>query len=206
RFVFATDDPERTIGVAAESAVREVVGRNPIQSTLSDRRQQIADSIQEVLQRLVDAYGLGVTITQVQLQRVDPPQAVIEAFNDVQRARADQERARNEAEAYRNDILPRARGEADRIEQEAQGYHAQVVSLAEGDTKGFHAVYEAYRRAPETTAWRLYLDSVDELLRRATRVVVDPSGRGAASLLPYLSVPDLNRAAPPAPASTGAKP
>lgn len=205
RFVFSGDDPERTIAIAAESAVREVVGRNPIQSTLSDRRQQIADEIQAVLQQMLDTYGLGVAITQVQLQRVDPPAAVIEAFNDVQRARADQERERNEADAYHNDILPRARGEAQRIAQEAQGYRSQVVSLAEGDVQGYRAVYNSYRQAPDATAWRLYLDSVDELVRRAERVIVDPSGRGASSLLPYWPGSGSARAIPNTTASPTAE-
>lgn len=204
RYTFGLDDPERTLAILSDSAVREVVGRNPIQSALSDKRQQIADDIAAVLQRSLDAYGAGIAITQVQLQRVDPPNAVIDDFNDVQRARADQERARNEAEAYRNDVIPRARAEANRVVQEAEAYRDQVVSVAEGATAGFLDVYKAYLRAPDVTAWRMYLDSVDELLRRSSKVVIDTSGKGVASTVPYLSLTDGK--APGAPAASPAPP
>lgn len=114
-YLFKVADAKGTLRVAAQSALREVIGQNPIQAALSDKRQQIAQQTEVVLQRLLDKYDAGILITQVQLLRIDPPAAVIDAFNDVQRARADQERARDEAEAYRNDILPRARGEAEHI-------------------------------------------------------------------------------------------
>ncbi|MEO0035651.1 MAG: Protein HflK, partial [Pseudomonadota bacterium] len=140
KFLFNVRDPEMTVKVAAESSLREVIGRNPIQAALSDKRELIALQAQEELQRLLDSYGAGIEIQQVQLQKVDPPGAVIDAFNDVQRARADQERARNEAEAYRNDIIPRARGEAERLVQESQAYREQVVNLAQGDAKRFLSV------------------------------------------------------------------
>ncbi len=197
RYLFGMSDPEGMLRTAAEGALRDVIGRNPILSALSDKRQQIADDIAAVLQRSLDAYGAGIAITQVQLQRVDPPNAVIDDFNDVQRARADQERARNEAEAYRNDVIPRARAEANRVVQEAEAYRDQVVSVAEGATAGFLDVYKAYRGAPDVTAWRMYLDSVDELLRRASKVVIDTSGKGVASTVPYLSLSD-GKAAPAA--------
>jgi len=113
---------------------------------------------------------------------------VIDAFNDVQRARADQERARNEAEAYSNDILPRARGEAERIRQDAEAYRTQVVNLAQGEASAFLAVYGSYQAAKEVTTWRLYLESVDEVLKKATKVIVDTSGKGASSVVPYMPI------------------
>ena len=116
-FLFHVQDPEAMVSRAAEAAMHEVIGRNPIQAALSDRRQEIAAQAEEELQRMLDAYGAGIMVIRVQLQRVDPPAAVIDAFNDVQRARADQERVRNEAEAYRNDMLPHARGEAEHVVQ-----------------------------------------------------------------------------------------
>lgn len=206
RYTFGLDDPDRALAILADSAAREVIGRNPIQSALSDKRQQIADDIATVLQRSLDGYGAGIAVTQVQLQRVDPPNAVIDDFNDVQRARADQERARNEAEAYRNDVIPRARAEANRTVQEAEAYKAQVVSVAEGATAGFLDVYRAYRGAPDVTAWRMYLDSMDELLRRSSRVVIDASGKGVASTVPYLSLGDGKAGPPPLPAPPPAAP
>jgi modulator of FtsH protease HflK len=192
KYLFAVRDPELTVKVAAESALREVIGRNPIQAALSDKRELIAIQAQEELQRLLDAYGAGIQVQQVQLQRVDPPSAVIDAFNDVQRARADQERARNEAEAYRNDIIPRARGEAERLVQEAHAYREQVVDLAQGDTKRFLALYNSYKLAEDVTARRLYIETMEEVLKGATKVVIDPAAKG---LVPYLPLPELKKQA-----------
>jgi membrane protease subunit HflK len=206
QYLFNVLDPEGALRMAAEGAMHAVIGRNPIQAALSDKRQEIAEQARETLQRILDAYKCGILITQVQLQRVDPPSAVIDAFNDVQRARADQERARNEAEAYANDILPRARGEADRINQEAQAYKAQVVNLARGEIQSFESVYETYRQAKDVTAWRLYLDSMDQLLKKSSKVIVDSSGKGMAGVVPYLPLSEgKEKAAPPAPAPGGAR-
>jgi membrane protease subunit HflK len=188
RFLFNVFDPERTVRVAGESAVRQIIGLNPIQSGLSDQRQKIADDAQSLLQRLLDSYDAGIEVTQVQLQRVDPPLAVIDAFNDVQRARADQQRARNEAEAYRNDILPRARAEADRVSQEAQAYKEEVLNRAHSDADRFSAFDAAYSKSPDVTARRLYLDTMDEVLKSAGKILIDPSGRAGPSIIPYLSL------------------
>jgi membrane protease subunit HflK len=188
RYLFNVSDPESTVRVAAESAVREVIALNPIQSGLSDQRQKIADDARTLLQHMLDFYGVGIEITQVQLQKVDPPTAVIDAFNDVQRARADQQRARNEAEAYRNDILPRARGEAGRIKQEAQAYTEQIVNQARGDAARFTALDGSYRQSRDVTARRLYLDTMEEVLKAAGKVLIDPSGSAGPALVPYLSL------------------
>src|SRR5271157_2989821 len=207
QYLFKVYDPEKLLGLAAESAVRDVIARNPIQSGLSEGRQQIADQITDVLQKRLDSYQAGILIAQVQLLRVDPPLAVIDAFNDVQRARADQERARNEAEAYRNDILPRARGEADRRRQDAEAYKVQVVNLAHGEADAFLPLLKSYEAAKDVTAWRLYLDSVDEVLKKASKVIVDTSGKGVSSVMPYLPVtefkpPTASPAPPPAAPAT----
>ena len=186
RYLFKVYEPEAMLKVAAESALREVIGRNPIQSALSDKREQIAEQVKESLQHLLDTEQAGILVTQVQLQRVDPPSAVIDAFNDVQRARADQQRARNEAEAYANDIIPRARGEAGRITQEAEAYKTQILNLAEGEAKSFLSVYQSYAQAKDVTAWRLYLESTDEVLRKASKVVIDSSGKGISGVVPYM--------------------
>ena len=201
QFLFKVYDPQGMLKVAAESALREVIGRNPIQAALSDKRQQIAEEVRTSLQHLLDAEKAGILITQVQLQRVDPPAAVIDAFNDVQRARADQERARNEAEAYANDIIPRARGEAGRIAQDSEAYKTQVVNLAEGEAKSFLAVYQSYAKAKDVTAWRLYLESIDEVLKKSTKVIVDSSGKGVSGVLPYLPLSETKEK-PAAPAQT----
>lgn len=188
-YLFNVADPQGTLKVAAESALREVIGENPIQSALSDKRQQIADDTGVVLQRLLDRYRVGIEVTQVQLLRIDPPSAVIDAFNDVQRARADQERARNEADAYANDIIPRARGEASHIIQEAEAYRDQTIDLAKGEAESFKAIASAYKLHKDVTARRLYMDSVDQMLKRSSRVIVDLSDKGNG-IVPYLPVLD----------------
>jgi membrane protease subunit HflK len=197
-FLFRVNAPEAAVKIAAEGALRDVISRTPIQAAMSDKRQQIADQTKTVLQSLLDSEHAGIEITQVQLLRVEPPLAVIDAFNDVQRARADQERSRNEAEAYANDILPRARGDAERLRQDAEAYKTQVVNLAQGDANAFLAVYDSYRDAKDVTAWRLYLDSVDEMLRKASKVILDTSGKGVSSVVPYMPVTET-RARPNVP-------
>jgi membrane protease subunit HflK len=170
-----------------------VVGRSPITSVLSDKREKIAEEAMTELQRLLDSYGAGVHVTRVQLQRADPPGTVIDAFNDVQRAKADQERARNEAEAYRNDILPRARGDAERIIQDAEAYKEQVVDLAQGEAKRFTSVLQAYRQGPDVIARRLYLDAMEEILKNSTKIIIDPSANRGQGVLPYLPLPELSK-------------
>ncbi len=199
QFLFRVNAPEAAVKIAAEGALREVISRTPIQAAMSDKRAQIADETRELLQSLLDSEQAGIQITQVQLQRVEPPLAVIEAFNDVQRARADQERARNEAEAYANDILPRARGEAERIRQDAEAYKTQVVNLAQGEANAFLAIYDSYSAAKDVTSWRLYLESVDQMLRRATKVIVDTSGKNVSSVVPYLPIGEFKNDPRPRP-------
>jgi membrane protease subunit HflK len=195
QFLFNVENPELAIKMAAESALREVIGRTPIQAALSDKRQQIAEETKALLQQLLDQEKAGVLITQIQLQRVDPPAAVIDAFNDVQRARADQERARNEAEAYANDIIPRARGEASHISQEAEAYKTQAVNLAEGEARSFLAVYQSYAQAKDVTGWRMYMESTDEVLKKATKVIIDTSGKGVNGIVPYMPIAEKDKPA-----------
>jgi modulator of FtsH protease HflK len=204
KFLFNVYDPEGAVKLAGESAVRQIIGLNPIQSGLSDQRQKIADDAQSLLQRILDSYDAGIQITQVQLQRIDPPLAVIDAFNDVQRARADQQRARNEAEAYRNDVLPRARAEADRIKQEAQVYREQALNKARSDAERFNALEASFATDPELTARRLYLDAMEEVLKSAGKIYIDPAGGSASTIVPYLPLPAPPSALPqlgPQPAS-----
>jgi len=183
KYLFNIRDPEGTVKMAAESAMRDMIGRNPIQAALSDKRQPIADAARTELQRLLDSYDAGILITQMQLQKVEPPAAVIDAFNDVQRARADQERARNEAEAYRNDIIPRARGEAEKMVQDAEAYKEQVLNKAQGETKRFLALYDAWKQAPQVTEDRLYMETMEQVLKDAPKIIMD-SSKGAVPYLP----------------------
>jgi membrane protease subunit HflK len=193
KFLFKVNNPEAALKIVAESALREIISRTPIQAAMSDKRQQVADQTRDLLQALLDKADSGILVTQVQLQRVDPPSVVIDAFNDVQRARADQERTRNEAEAYANDIIPRARGEASHIAQESEAYKSQVINLAEGDAKSFQLIYASYAKDKDVTAWRLYLESVDEMLKKATKVIIDTSGKGIAGIVPYMPLADKDK-------------
>ena len=201
QFLFNVQNPQSSIKAAAESAVREVVGRNPIQFALTDGRPTIESQSRELIQQILDSYNAGITVTEVKLQKVDPPAQVIDAFRDVQRARADLDRQRNEAEAYANDVLPRARGDAERLKQEAEGYREQVVRAAEGDANRFNAIYQEYSQAREVTARRMYLEMMENVLGTMNKVIIDPSVSRAGGVVPYLPLNDLQRApAPPAPA------
>jgi len=199
QFLFGVRDPESLVKISAESAMRESVGKTPIQQAFTEGRGKLESDTLANLQKALDSYGTGVEVTQVQLLAVDPPSPVVDAFNEVQRARADRERLRNEAEAYRNDVIPRARGESEQLLQEAQAYREEVVNRALGDAKRFSAVYAAYRLAPDVTAERMYIESLEDVLRNANKIVIDSKAAGSG-VLPYLPLNELkNRpAAPPA--------
>lgn len=196
-YLFNIRDPKQTVKSAAESAVREIVGRTPIASVLAEGRAKVEADTQKLLQSILDSYDAGIQVTQAQLQRVDPPAQVIEAFRDVQRAKTDQERASNEAEAYRNDVVPRARGEAQEIVQNAEAYKQQVIANAQGDADRFRSVLTAYRAAKDITAQRLYLETMEQILQKAHKVMIDKS---AAGVVPYLPLP-----APPSAGGSAAK-
>jgi membrane protease subunit HflK len=191
-FLFNTRNPEQTVKSAAESVMREVIGRTPIQPALTEARAQIEQEVRRGTQAIMDQYRAGIEITQVQLQKVDPPGSVVDAFRDVQRANADRERARNEAESYRNDIIPRARGEAERMVQEAEGFKESQVARARGEAQRFLSVLSAYQVAQDVTVRRLYLETMEEILRRNPKVIVDDRLQG---VVPFLNLNDGQRGA-----------
>jgi membrane protease subunit HflK len=198
-YLFNIRNQEATVKAVAESAMREVVGRTPIASALAEGRKQIEDDTQKLIQEILDSYGAGITVTQVQLQKVDPPAPVIDAFRDVQRARADQERKRNEAETYRNSILPVARGNAVRIVQEAEAYKQKVVAEAQGDAQRFLSVYNSYKAAKDVTTRRLYIETMEAILKGANKILIDKAAQ-SSGVVPYLPLPQLG----PQPAHPGA--
>lgn len=203
-FLFNTRNPELTVKSAAESVMREVIGRTPIQPALTEARAQIEQEVRRGTQAILDQYGAGIEITQVQLQKVDPPNEVIDAFRDVQRANADRERARNEAESFRNDIIPRARGEAERMIQEAQGFRESQTARARGEAGRFLAVLASYQAARDVTTRRMYLETMEEILRRNPAIIVDDRLQG---VVPFLQLGDQQGTAqrpgqqPPPPAA-----
>jgi membrane protease subunit HflK len=193
-YVFNVRQPETTVKAAAESALREAVGQKQIQSVFTEGRAQIEQQTVELLQRLLDEYKAGIEIRQVQLLEVDPPSQVVDAFNEVQRARADKERLRNEADAYRNDVVPRARGDAERLMQEARAYREEVVARSTGDAARFKSVYDAYKVSKDVTTQRIYLETMEEVLKGAQKVLIDQK-TGGNGVLPYLPLPELRKKA-----------
>lgn len=192
-FLFTTRNPEATIRVAAESALREIFGQTTARLTLTEGREDIANKTQELLQKILDQYKMGVQIINVQLQRVEPPAQVIETFNDMQASLVDADRSRNEAEAYRNDILPRARGEAAKIIQEAEGYKQQVVAKVEGEVSRFAAIAKAADVNQEITTTRYYLETIEKILKGSKKTFIDSKvGNG---VMPYYNLQTPNKEA-----------
>lgn len=193
QFLFNIRNPEgepgATVKAVAESVMREVIGRTPIQVAQTEGRATIAAEAQKQIQSVLDYYQAGIQITQVQLMKVDPPAAVIDSYRDVQAARADLERQRNEAQAYANDVVPRARGDAERILQEAQAYKQQVVADAEGQAARFLSVLKAYNQAKDITTQRIYIETMETILKDMNKVVMDD--RAGDGVVPYLPLPAL---------------
>ena len=190
KFLFKIQDPPATVKAAAETAMREVIAKSKLQSILTEGRSKIEIETQEIAQGLLDEYESGIEITQVQTQKADPPDEVIDAFRDVQAARADMERAKNEAEAYANDVIPRARGDAAKILQEAEAYKKQVVAAAEGEASRFLAIYTEYAKAKVVTQERMYLETMEKVLADIDKVIID---KKAGGVVPYLPLPELTK-------------
>lgn len=194
-FVFNLEDPEMTIHKSAISAIREIIARAPIASALSDGKKKIEDDTKVLLQQILDSYGAGVRIVLVQLRRVDPPAQVIDAFRDVQTAKADKEREINQAQAYRNDIIPRAKGEAAKIIEGAKAYKQEVVAEAEGQASRFNALYSEYSKSPIVTRKKLYLEQMEKTYRDIDKVIIDKN-ISKAGAIPYLPINKPQSASP----------
>ncbi len=189
KFLFKIQDPEGTVKAAAETAMREVIARSNIQPILTEGRSVIETDTQEIIQQILDEYNSGIQITQVQTQKADPPDQVIDAFRDVQAARADMERSKNEAEAYANDVIPRARGEAAKILQAAEAYKKEVVAKAEGEASRFISIYNEYSKAKKVTQERMFLETMEQVLADINKIIIDKnSGSG---VVPYLPLQEL---------------
>jgi membrane protease subunit HflK len=197
-YLFNTREPDSLVKAVAESSMREVIGRTPIQPALTQLRAQIENDVMRQTQEILDRYKAGIEVTQVQLQKVDPPDAVIESFRDVQRASTDAERMRNEAEAYRNDIVPRARGDAARLIAEGQGAKQASIAHATGEAQRFDAVLKAYQAAKDVTLKRMYIDTMQDILQHAQTLVVDDRLKGLVPFLPLNLPPPIARPLPPA--------
>ena len=189
-FLFNIQNPTGTVKAVAESTMREIIGQNDIQPILTEQRQTNEEQVKALMQKTLDEYGAGITITRVKMQKVDPPAAVIDAFRDVQAARADQERARNEANKYANRVVPEAQGEAVRIRREAEAYLAQTVAEADGEASRFASIYDEYRTARGVTRQRMFLETLEKVLGRTNKVIIEQDGQG---VVPYLPLDQLQR-------------
>jgi membrane protease subunit HflK len=183
-YLFNMADPDKTLQQATKAAVREVVGRSLMDFILTDGRQAVADKTKALLQERLNEYKAGLIVTEVNLQQAQPPEQVQAAFADAIKAREDKERARNEAEAYANDRLPRARGEAARNLAEATAYRDQTIARAEGDAARFTALLEEYKKAPKITRTRMYYDAMTEVYGGTSKVLVDVDKGNPAFYLP----------------------
>jgi modulator of FtsH protease HflK len=188
-YLFNLERPEVTVKAVAESAMREIIGRSEIQPILTGARQNIETAVHDLMQKVLDSYQAGVLVTEVQMQKVDPPSQVISAFRDVQAARTDLERVQNEAQTYANRVVPEARGAAAKIIQDAEAYREQKIAEAKGQAARFTQIFDEYKKAPLVTRQRMYLETMERVLGGTDKIILDP-GSGN-NVVPYLPLNEL---------------
>ena len=194
KLLFNLAQPELTIAAVSESAIREIVAQTTLAPILNRDRGVIADRLQELIQQTLDSYDSGVNIVRVNFDKADPPAQVIDAFRDVQAAEQERDRLQNEADAYANRTLAEARGEAAQILEQAEAYRAQVINGAEGEASRFSAVLNEYLKAPEVTRKRLYLETMEQVLGRVDKIILDEQGQGnGQGIVPYLPLNELRK-------------
>ncbi len=198
--LFNIQKAEQTVKVVAESAMREVVGKSNIDPLLTSERQKTAADVKLLVQGVLDSYNSGIIISQVNIAKTDPPGKVIEAFRDVETARADLDRLRNEALAYANKIVPEARGDAQRILQSAEGYRDRLINETTGKAARFESVYNEYRKAPDVTRKRIFLETMERVFEGTDKIILDSKG-GGSGVVPYLPLNELTK--PKTSAATG---
>lgn len=201
-FVLNVDQPEVSLTHATESAIRHVAGSTTMDQVITEGRERMSGEVRERLQKLLDNYGTGITVTQVNIQRATAPAEVKDAFDDVIRAREDEQRERNQAETYANGVVPEARGQAQRVIEEASGYRDEVIAKAEGDAERFSKLVAEYRKAPEVTRERLYLDTLEQVLSNTSKVLISADkGQNNMVYLPLDKLMSKQNAAKPAASS-----
>ena len=191
-FLFEVKGVEETVRAVAESAMREAVGQAKIDTIQTEGRAEVQDQVRKLMQATLDAYKAGVTITRVALQKVDPPAQVIDAFRDVQAARADQEKKRNEAERFAKTVVPQARGEAAKIEQDAEAFKQQAITEAQGEAQRFVSVLDQYKNARQVTRERMYLETMQKVLGGTNKIIIE----NKSGVVQYLPLPELRRSQP----------
>jgi membrane protease subunit HflK len=192
--LFESKNPTDAVVQAAETAVREVVGKMRMDAALSEDREQIAPRVRKIMQTVLDHYNVGIEVVGINLQQggVRPPEQVQAAFDDVLKAGQERERAKNEAEAYANDVIPRAVGSASRLKQEADAYKSRIVAQAQGDAQRFKSLYSEYQKAPQVTRDRLYINAMQEIYSSVTKVLVESKQGSNMLYLPLDKIMQLN--------------
>lgn len=188
-YIFNIRNPEDTVKTVSESAMREVIGKSQVAMVLAEGKLQVAQDTKKLVQDILNSYKAGIEIVSVNLLRADPPAEVLDAQRDVQTAIADMETARNQAEAYSNDIVPRARGDAQKLVLDAEAYKQEVINRAQGEASRFLAVYNEYKQARDVTRKRIYLETMEDILQGMNKVIVD--GKGSNGVVPYLPLSEL---------------
>ncbi|MDP2017960.1 FtsH protease activity modulator HflK [Hydrogenophaga sp.] len=197
-FLFESRDPDASVVKVAETALREVVGKMKMDAALAEERDQIAPRVRALMQTILDRYKVGIEIVGINMQQggVRPPEQVQASFDDVLKAGQERERAKNEAEAYANDVVPRARGAASRLTEEAQGYRARIVAQADGDSQRFRSVLTEYQKAPQVTRERMYTDAMQEIYSNVTKVLVDSKAGNNLLYLPLDKIMQMTAQSP----------
>lgn len=188
-YLFNLEDPSQTLQQVAESAMREVVGRRPAQDVFRDNREDISTQVRDIIQGTMDNYGAGIAINAVPIEDAAPPREVAEAFEEVQRAQQDEDRFVEEANQYANQRLGQARGQSAQIREEAAAYKDQVVKEAEGEAQRFISIYDEYAKAPDVTRQRIYLETMENVLRNSNKVIIDEK----QGVVPYLPLNEITR-------------
>jgi membrane protease subunit HflK len=198
-YLFESKNPTEAVVQAAETAVREVVGKMKMDSALAEERDQIAPRVRALMQNILDRYKVGIEVVGINLQQggVRPPEQVQAAFDDVLKAGQERERAKNEAQAYANDVVPRAVGAASRLKEESQAYRERIVAQAEGDSQRFKAILPEYQKAPQVTRDRMYLDAMQQIYTNVTKVVVDSKQGSNLMYLPLDKLMQMTSGSPP---------
>jgi modulator of FtsH protease HflK len=203
-YLFDVQNPEGTVKAVAESAMRQVIGRSNVQRLLTggggskkplDEQSDVETSVRELMQKTLDSYGAGILVQNVQLQKVNPPSEVLDSFLDVQAARSDSERAQNEAQTYANRVVPEARGRAAKITQDSEAYREQTVAEAKGETSRFLQIYDQYKKAPDVTRQRMYLETMERILGENSKTIID-TGQAGPGVVPYLPLTELPQPRP----------
>ncbi len=200
-YLFQVDEIEATIGKAAEAAMREVIGKSKIDEALTTGKAQIQQDTQTLLQGILDSYTAGVQIAAIQLQDVDPPEAVVAAFKDVASAKEDREKLINQAQGYRNDIIPKAKGEAAQMVNQAKGYAQARIARSEGEASRFLKTLHEYNQGKDIISKRIYIETMEDVLSKVDKIVID--GKAGDRLTPYLPLDRLHKSGAAASAGNG---